>query len=57
MGTRELVEELTVRQRAGERRFASLVHCSSPRTASGSFAVAYSTGVSARPRPVTLRER
>jgi hypothetical protein len=56
-GPAELVEELTVRQQAGVRRFASVVQLLE--TASGERLVrfAYSTGGSARRGPVTLRER
>ncbi len=56
-GPAELVEELTVRQQAGERRFASLVQLLE--TAKGERLVrfAYSTDGTARRGPVTLRER
>jgi len=56
-GPAELVEELTVRQQAGERRFALLVQLLV--TAKGERLVrfAYSTGGTARRGPVTLRER
>ena len=56
-GPAELVDELTVRQQAGERRFASVVQLL--QTASGERLVrfAYSTDGTARRGPVTLRER
>jgi hypothetical protein len=56
-GRAELVEELTVRQQAGERRFASVVQLLE--TAGGERLVrfAYSTGGVARRGPVTLRQR
>jgi hypothetical protein len=56
-GPAELIEELTVRQQAGERRFASVVQLLE--TAKGERLVrfAYSTGGAARRGPVTLRQR
>ena len=56
-GPADLVEELTLRQQAGERRFASIVQLLE--TASGERLVrfAYSTDGSARRGPVTLRQR
>jgi hypothetical protein len=56
-GPAQLVEELTVRQQAGERRFASLVQLLE--TAKGERLVrfAYSTDGTARRGPVTLRQR
>jgi len=56
-GQADLVEELTIRQQAGERRFASIVQLLE--TASGERLVrfAYSTDGTARRGPVTLRER
>jgi hypothetical protein len=56
-GRAELLEELTVRQQAGERRFASVVQLLE--TAEGERLVrfAYSTGGVARRGPVTLRQR
>ena len=56
-GRAQLVEELTVRQQAGERRFASVVQLLE--TAEGERLVrfAYSTGGVARRGPVTLRQR
>jgi hypothetical protein len=56
-GAAELVEELVVRQQAGEKRFASIVQLLE--TAAGERLVrfAYSTDGAARRGPVTLRER
>ena len=56
-GPADLVEELTLRQQAGERRFASIVQLLE--TASGERLVrfAYSTDGSAQRGPVTLRQR
>jgi hypothetical protein len=56
-GPAELVEELTVRQRAGERRFASLVQLLVAANGERLVRFAYSTGGTARRGPVTLRER
>jgi hypothetical protein len=56
-GPAELVEEITVRQQAGDRRFASIVQLLE--TAKGERLVrfAYSTDGTARRGPVTLRQR
>jgi hypothetical protein len=56
-GPAELLDEVTVRQRAGEHRFAS--HVQLLEAASGERLVrfAYSTGGTARRGPVTLRAR
>jgi hypothetical protein len=56
-GPATLVEQLTLPQRTGERRFASLVQLLE--TAEGERLVrfAYSTGGAARRGPVTLRAR
>jgi hypothetical protein len=56
-GRAELIAEVTVRQQAGERRFASVVQLLE--TADGERLVrfAYSTGGVARRGPVTLRHR
>ena len=56
-GPAELVEELTIRQQAGDRRFASIVQLLE--TASGERLVrfAYTTDGQARRGPVTLRAR
>jgi len=56
-GRAELVEELTVRQQAGERRFASLVQLLETERGERLVRFAYSTGGTARRGPVTLRER
>ena len=55
-GAAELVEELTLAQRAGEKRFASVVQLLEIK---GERLVrfAYTTGGSARRGPVTLRAR
>jgi hypothetical protein len=56
-GPAELVDELTVRQQVGDRRFAS--HLQLLETASGErlVRIAYSTDGTARRGPVTLRAR
>jgi hypothetical protein len=56
-GPAQLVEELTVRQQAGERRFASIVQLLE--TANGERLVrfAYTTDGTVRRGPVTLRQR
>ena len=56
-GPADLVEELTVRQQAGDKRFASVVQLL--QTAKGEKLVrfAYATDGTARRGPVTLRER
>lgn len=56
-GPADLVEELTLPQRAGEKRFASRVQLLE--TAKGERLVrfAYSTGGTSRRGPVTLRAR
>jgi hypothetical protein len=56
-GAASLVEEVTLPQRAGERRFASVVQLLE--TAKGERLVrfAYTTGGAARRGPVTLRVR
>jgi hypothetical protein len=56
-GPADLVEEVTVRQQAGDKRFASIVQLLE--TAGGERLVrfAYSTGGTARRGPITLRER
>jgi hypothetical protein len=52
-----LVEELTVPQRAGEKRFASVVQLLESAKGERLVRIAYSTGGSARRGPVTLRAR
>jgi hypothetical protein len=56
-GPAELVEELTVRQQAGERRFASVVQLLENARGERLVRFAYTTGGVARRGPVTLRER
>jgi hypothetical protein len=56
-GKAMLVEELTIRQRAGERRFASLVQLLEAPGGEQLVRFAYSTGGTARRGPVTLRAR
>jgi hypothetical protein len=51
------VEELTVRQQAGERRFASIVQLLETPSGERLVRFAYSTGGTARRGPVTLRQR
>jgi len=51
------VEELTLRQQAGDRRFASVVQLLETDRGERLVRFAYSTGGSARRGPVTLRER
>ena len=56
-GPAELVDELTVRQQAGERRFASLVQLLETPSGERLVRFAYSTDGAARRGPVTFRER
>jgi hypothetical protein len=56
-GRAELVEELTVRQQAGEKRFASIVQLLETPSGERLVRFSYSTGGVARRGPVTLRER
>ena len=56
-GPAELVDELTVRQQAGDRRFASIVQLLETRSGQRLVRFAYSTDGTARRGPVTLRER
>jgi hypothetical protein len=56
-GPAELVEELTVRQQAGDRRFASVVQLLETARGERLVRFAYSTDGVARRGPVTLRER
>jgi hypothetical protein len=56
-GPSELVEELTVRQQAGERRFASVVQLLETARGERLVRFAYTTGGIARRGPVTLRAR
>jgi hypothetical protein len=56
-GPAELVEELTVAQRAGEKRFSSVVQLLEAPGGERLVRFAYTTGGSARRGPVTLRKR
>jgi hypothetical protein len=56
-GPAGVVEQLTVRQQAGERRFSSLVQLLETDRGERLVRFAYSTGGTARRGPVTLRER
>ncbi len=56
-GPAELVDELTVRQQAGERRFASIVQLLETPSGERLVRFAYSTDGTARRGPVTFRER
>ena len=56
-GAATLVEEITLQQRAGERRFASLVQLLETEGGERIVRFAYSTGGTARRGPVTLRAR
>jgi hypothetical protein len=56
-GLAELVEELTLAQRAGDKRFSSVVQLLEAAGGERLVRFAYSTGGSARRGPVTLRAR
>ena len=56
-GRAELVEELTVRQQAGDRRFASIVQLLETEWGERLVRFAYTTDGTARRGPVTLRAR
>ena len=56
-GPAELVEELTLAQRAGEKRFSSVVQLLEAPGGERLVRFAYSTGGTARRGPVTLRGR
>ena len=56
-GDAELVEELTVVQRAGGKRFSSLVQLLQSPSGEQLVRFAYATGGSVRRGPVTLRAR
>ncbi len=56
-GKAQLVEELTVRQQAGDRRFASVVQLLETDRGERLVRVAYSTDGVSRRGPVTLRAR
>jgi len=52
-----LVEELTLQQRAGDKRFASIVQLLESKSGERLVRFAYSTDGTARRGPVTLRAR
>jgi hypothetical protein len=56
-GAATLVEELTVPQRAGEKRFATIVQLLENERGDRLLRFAYSTGGTVRRGPVTLRGR
>jgi hypothetical protein len=56
-GPASLVEELTLPQRAGEKRFASIVQLLETERGERLVRFAYTTGGTARRGPVTLRAR
>lgn len=56
-GRAEVVEELTIRQQAGDRRFASVVQLLETARGERLVRFAYSTGGAVRRGPVTLRQR
>jgi hypothetical protein len=56
-GRATLVEELKLDQRAGDRRFSSLVQLLETKSGEQLVRFAYSTGGVVRRGPVTLRER
>jgi hypothetical protein len=56
-GPADLVEEVTVRQQAGEKRFASIVQLLETGDGERLVRFAYSTGGTARRGPITLRQR
>jgi hypothetical protein len=56
-GKTVVVEELTVPQRAGEKRFATIVQLLADAKGDELVRFAYSTGGTARRGPVTLRTR
>jgi hypothetical protein len=56
-GPAELLEELTLAQRAGEKRFSSVVQLLEAKGGERLVRFAYTTGGTARRGPVTLRRR
>jgi hypothetical protein len=56
-GVATLIDELTLQQRAGEKRFASIVQLLEAPRGERLVRFAYSTGGTARRGPVTLRLR
>jgi hypothetical protein len=56
-GAADLVEQLTLSQRSGEKRFATLVQLLETEKGERLVRFAYTTGGTVRRGPVTLRER
>jgi hypothetical protein len=56
-GPAELLEEVTLAQRAGEKRFSSVVQLLEAKGGERLVRFAYTTGGAARRGPVTLRAR
>jgi hypothetical protein len=56
-GQAQLLEELTLRQQAGERKFASLVQLLETRDGERLVRFAYTTDGAVRRGPITLRQR
>jgi hypothetical protein len=56
-GPADLIEEVTVRQQAGDKRFASVVQLLETGNGDRLVRFAYSTGGTARRGPITLRQR
>jgi hypothetical protein len=56
-GPAELLEELTLAQRAGDKRFSSVIQLLEAEGGERLVRFAYTTGGSARRGPVTLRRR
>ena len=56
-GPADLIEEVTVRQQAGDKRFASIVQLLETGDGERLVRFAYSTGGTARRGPITLRQR
>jgi hypothetical protein len=56
-GTAALIEEVTVPQRAGDKRFSVVVQLLETRTGERLIRYAYATAGSARRGPVTMRAR
>jgi hypothetical protein len=56
-GPAEVVEELTLRQRAGDKRFASIVQLLETTSGERLVRFSYSTGGVVRRGPITLRRR
>jgi len=56
-GAADLVEEVVVRQQAGDRRFASVVQLLETQRGERLVRFAYTTGDAARRGPVTFRAR